>query len=114
VSAPPLYDDIRKVYSATYNAWMRALNERGGLDESTRLLANAAQTIAQAAEHCAPPERDQSQPDQAAPASDPKRSPVQTCASCGHFTRCEWLLSRAGTETGCDWSPSKYREAEVD
>jgi hypothetical protein len=35
----------------------------------------------------------------------------KTCADCGHFKRCAWLISCAPTNTRCDWAPSRFREA---
>jgi|HubBroStandDraft_4_1064222.scaffolds.fasta_scaffold414283_4 hypothetical protein len=32
----------------------------------------------------------------------------QTCGDCGHFGRCQWLLSRNGSETVCDWFPRRF------
>lgn len=35
----------------------------------------------------------------------------KTCADCQWFARtCSWLLSLEGTETTCDWAPSRFRE----
>lgn len=35
----------------------------------------------------------------------------KTCAACCYFPRCRRLLSRAGDEGSCDWSPSRFTEA---
>ncbi len=39
----------------------------------------------------------------------------KTCANCVWWKRtCEWLLShRRGTETECDWSPSRFIELKL-
>ena len=35
--------------------------------------------------------------------------PGMTCDDCFHFKRtCAWLLSYQGTETACDWWPSRF------
>lgn len=34
----------------------------------------------------------------------------KTCADCGHFKRCEWLISCQPANTWCDWAPSRFRE----
>lgn len=31
-----------------------------------------------------------------------------TCSNCRYFQRCKWLLNRQGTETQCDWTPSRF------
>jgi hypothetical protein len=31
------------------------------------------------------------------------------CADCAHFRRCAWLIGADGTETACDWYPSRFR-----
>lgn len=31
-----------------------------------------------------------------------------TCIDCKHFSRCAWLIGRKGTETECDWVPSRF------
>lgn len=38
-------------------------------------------------------------------------SPVPDgCSSCFWFEpKCKWLIDRKGTETHCDWTPSKYQ-----
>lgn len=39
--------------------------------------------------------------------------PGKTCKDCVWFERkCSWLLSYKGTETACDWIPSRYRQIE--
>lgn len=38
----------------------------------------------------------------------------KTCADCVHWTRtCSWLICRIGTETTCDYIPSRYRPLPV-
>jgi hypothetical protein len=34
---------------------------------------------------------------------------MTTCAECRHFRRCQWLISATGTETQCDWIPSRFQ-----
>ena len=38
----------------------------------------------------------------------------RTCRDCLHFKpKCEWLLSREGHETECDWEPSRFRPIKL-
>jgi hypothetical protein len=40
--------------------------------------------------------------------------PGKTCSDCVHFKRtCIWLLSYDGTETSCDWIPSRFVERKA-
>jgi hypothetical protein len=41
----------------------------------------------------------------------PRHPDGKTCSACVHFKRCSWLLSYDGTETQCDWTPSRFRLA---
>lgn len=37
----------------------------------------------------------------------------KTCADCKHWKRCLWLIGELdGTETHCDWNPSRFKEGE--
>lgn len=37
------------------------------------------------------------------------------CKECKHFeTHCEFLLNRKGTETECDWTPSRFKRVECE
>lgn len=33
------------------------------------------------------------------------------CSDCAYIARCQWLLSRDGSETVCDWAPSVFRQS---
>lgn len=35
----------------------------------------------------------------------------KTCTDCAHFRWCSWFIQADGTETACDWFPSRFREA---
>lgn len=35
----------------------------------------------------------------------------ETCGTCKHFSRCEWLLSRKTDSVFCDWFPIRFRAA---
>lgn len=38
----------------------------------------------------------------------------RTCSDCKHWGRCSWLISDLdGTETYCDWVPSRFKESEA-
>lgn len=38
----------------------------------------------------------------------------KTCTDCAHFApRCLWLIGADGTETACDWYPSRFRALDV-
>jgi hypothetical protein len=34
----------------------------------------------------------------------------KTCADCRHIKRCSWLIGEDGTDTSCDWHPSRFDE----
>lgn len=34
----------------------------------------------------------------------------KTCSDCVHSERCSWLIGIKGTETQCDWLPSRFFE----
>ena len=48
-----------------------------------------------------------------APVAVPVHSDGRTCSACVHFKRCSWLLSYDGTETSCDWTPSRFVDASA-
>ena len=45
---------------------------------------------------------------------DKMRLPTGTaCGDCMHIHRCKAMFGHVETDTYCDWSPSRFRRAEV-
>jgi hypothetical protein len=46
--------------------------------------------------------------------ADGMKLPIgMTCGDCVHFKRCVMLFDCPATNTSCDWSPSRFRPANV-
>lgn len=45
---------------------------------------------------------------------DKMRLPAgKTCGDCVHIYRCKAMFGHVETDTSCDWSPSRFRQAKA-